>query len=163
MGIRRFWHNVLHSAALFDRTGWYGRLRSWADQPYPEALKRAIVAKNHPILRRSLSSYIHQIERAVQRGDCVSVQHRVTALLASYFDILFAVNELPHPGEKGVLAFAALRCHRLPEKMDDTINSLLGIPPRPATRAILEPIAALVTNLDALLAQEGLLTVQGRR
>ncbi|HTE18437.1 MAG TPA: DUF4037 domain-containing protein, partial [Armatimonadota bacterium] len=89
-----------------DSNGWYGRLQDGARQPYPEALKQAIIAKNHPILRRTLSSYLHQITRAAARDDVVSVQHRVTALLASYFDILFAVNELPHPGEKRQLRFA---------------------------------------------------------
>ncbi len=48
--------------------------------PIRKPLKRAIVARNHPILRETLSSYRHQIERAVQRGDSVSVQHRVSGI-----------------------------------------------------------------------------------
>lgn len=151
-----FWRNVLHSMPLIDRSGWYGRVQAAADRPYPEGLKRAIVAKNHPILRRSLSSYTWQIERAVQRGDSVSVQHRATALLASYFDILFAVNELPHPGEKGLLAFAASQCRILPANMDAAVDALLAVPSRPAAPAVLEPIEALLDGLDALLAREGL-------
>ena len=43
---------------------------------------------NHPLLRRNLSSYLHQIARAVEREDAVAVHHRVTALLASYFEQL---------------------------------------------------------------------------
>ena len=46
------WHNVLHSAPLYDQDGWYRALQASAKCPYPELLKRAIVAKNHPILRR---------------------------------------------------------------------------------------------------------------
>ncbi len=95
-----FVHNVRHSKPLFDRDGWFALLRSKAQLPYPEPLRRAIVAKNHPILRGLLSSYVHQISLALDRKDRVSVNHRITAFLASYFDILFAVNRLPHPGEK---------------------------------------------------------------
>ena len=156
-----FWHNVVHSTALFDRSGWYRALQAAADRPYPQELKRAIVAKNHPILRRSLSSYTRQIERAARRGDSVSVQHRVSALLASYFDILFAVNELPHPGEKGVLSFAATRCPTLPEGMETAVDALLAIPAWAAPPAVLEPIAVLLTGLDAVLASEGLLRGHG--
>ncbi len=152
-----FWHNVLHSTALFDRTGWYGALQESANRPYPELLKRAIVARNHPILRRSLSSYLKQIEQAMRRGDGVSVQHRVTALLASYFDILFAVNEIPHPGEKRLVEQAVSRCARQPRDMEARINALLATPCRPTTPAIPIAIGALLDGLDELLAQEGLL------
>jgi len=152
-----FWHNVLNSTPLCDRTGWYRRLQTTADRPYPEALKRAIVARNHPVLRHSLSSYLHQIERAVQRGDSVSVQHRVTALLASYFDILFAVNGLPHPGEKRQLLFAMTRCERRPPEMERHLNALLQIAPRPATPAILAAVNPLLDDLDSWLMDQGLL------
>jgi predicted nucleotidyltransferase len=152
-----FWHNVLHSTPLFDRSGWYRDLQAAAMRPYPQPLQRAIIARNHPILRQALSSYLTQIDRAVWRGDSVSVQHRVTALLASYFDILFAVNELPHPGEKRLLEVAATRCARTPPDMQTQLNALLATAARPATLAVVEQIDALLDNLDALLAEEKLL------
>jgi hypothetical protein len=86
------WHNVLTSSVLFDRDGWFAELQQAAQQPYPEALRRAIIAKNYPILRETQSSYRQQIAKALARNDLVSVNHRVAALLASYFDVLFAVN-----------------------------------------------------------------------
>ena len=121
-----FWHNVLHSTPLFDRSGWYRDLQATATRPYPQPLRHAIIAKNHPILRQTLSSYLAQIERAVRRGDSVSIQHRVTALLASYFDVLFAVNELPHPGEKRLLQLAATRCAKTPRRYGDPDQRPLG-------------------------------------
>jgi predicted nucleotidyltransferase len=155
-----FWHNVLHSTPLFDRYGWYRDLQAAAAGPYPQALRRAVIAKNHPILRQTLTSYLVQIERAARRGDSVSIQHRVTALLASYFDVLFAVNELPHPGEKRLLQIAATRCPRKPSHMEIQINSLLEMAARPATPAVVEHINVLLASLDALLANERLLPTE---
>ena len=51
------------------------------------------------------------------RGDLVSLNYRVAALLASTFDILFALNRLPHPGEKRLLAFATQHCPLRPAGM----------------------------------------------
>ncbi len=152
-----FWHNVLHSAPLFDRSGWYRDLQAAATRPYPQPLRRAIIARNYPILRQTLSSYLAQIERAVRRGDSVSIQHRVTALLASYFDILFAVNELPHPGEKRLLQFAATRCAKTPSDMETHINAILELAARPATLAVVERTNLLLDSLDALLVDEDLM------
>ena len=121
-----FWYNVRYSQVLFDRRGWLKDLKSFSDQPYPPELKRAIIAKNFPLLRRNLSSYLHQIELAIARKDPVSVNHRVTALLASYFDVLFAVNELPHPGEKRLIAHALTQCQKIPPDMPDTIKAVLA-------------------------------------
>ena len=120
-----FWYNVRNSRALFDRAGWFKALQERAGQPYPEQLKRAIVAKNHPILRNTMSSYLHQIELALARHDPISVNHRTAAMLASYFDIVFAVNGQPHPGEKRLLQFAQALCAKLPTEMDERVRAVL--------------------------------------
>jgi predicted nucleotidyltransferase len=157
-----FWHNVLHSTPLFDRSGWYGDLQVAAARPYPERLKRAIIARNHPILRQTLSSYRAQIVSAVRRGDSVSIQHRLTALLASYFDVLFAVNELPHPGEKRLLQIATTQCAKIPADMESQINAVLEMAACPPTVAVVGQIDALLDSLDALLADEGLIPIAQR-
>ena len=120
-----FWYTVLHSHSLFDREGWFAELQARANQPYPDALRRAIVALNYPVLRHIGSSYTHQIELAIQRRDRISVNHRVAALLASYFDILFAVNRVPNPGEKRVITQAERLCSILPEDMAQDVDALL--------------------------------------
>lgn len=148
------WYNVVSSEALFDRKGWYAELQAEARQPYPELLRSAIVAKNHPILRQSASSYCYQLGRAMARGDWVSVNHRVAALLASYFDILFAVNRLPHPGEKRLLHIAATRCRRVPVAMVEQVATLLATA---HSQGVLAAAEALVDGLDCLLREESLL------
>jgi hypothetical protein len=119
-----FWYNVLHSRVLFDRTGWFAALQSKTEMQYPAELKRNIVAKNLRPLRSTQSSYLHQIELALKRNDPVSINHRVAALLASYFDVLFAVNELPHPGEKRLLRHAT-RCAKKPPEMESQVRAVL--------------------------------------
>lgn len=152
-----FWYNVLYSDGLFDRTGWYAGLQSQARRAYPEALRRAIIAKNYPILRTLLlSAYSHQLEKAVKRSDWVSVNHRIAALLASYFDIVFAVNHLPHPGEKKLIALAEQHCPHLPVNMRVDIETVLGSTMSSADQL---PVALqrLLDHLDELLVAEGLL------
>ena len=120
-----FWYNVLNSQALFERSGWFAELQKRAAQPYPVELKRAIIAKNYRLLRSTLSSYLHQIDSAVKRDDPVSVSHRVAVLLASYFDVLFALNEMPHPGEKRLLQHAA-KLPQLPRDLERSVRAVLA-------------------------------------
>jgi hypothetical protein len=149
------WHNVRASRALYDRSGWFAALQRRAAQPYPEPLVRAIVAKNHPILRDTLSSYLVQLTKAVKRADWTSVNHRVAALLASYFDIVFAVNRLPHPGEKRQVQIAAAQCTRLPDGMAAQVEALVqaAVP----GGAVSDAAQALLDGLDVLLRAEGML------
>lgn len=151
-----FWWTVLHSEPLFDRSGWYAALRRRATVPYPEALRRAVVARNHPLLRRTLSSYLAQIEQAVARRDAPSVNHRVAALLASAFDVLFALNRVPHPGEKRLLARAEALCRLRPPRLGEQVAALLAAAAPPSHEVLLRA-AELLDGLDALLAAEGLL------
>jgi predicted nucleotidyltransferase len=152
-----FLYNVLHSVSLYDRSGWFASLHARASQPYPDPLRRAVVAKNHPILRRTLSSYLHQIELALARDDCVSVNHRVAALLASYFDILFAVNRLPHPGEKRQVAQVLNTCSKRPHDCDTQIRELLRAAGEAPHSNLPARIADLIDGLDEILLAENLI------
>ena len=153
-----FWHTVQNTQPLYDRDGWFARLQAWAMQPYPEPLRRAIVANNHPLLRTTIGSFLHQIELAFTRGDIVSVQHRTTALLASYFDVLFAVNAVPHPGEKRLVTWVKTRCTTIPQQMEAQIQAILDVPLRPEHGSqLIERIHALLDQLDIVLRAEGLI------
>ena len=150
-----FWHTVRGSIALEDPRGWFAGLQERCRVEYPEELRRNIVALNHPVLRGVLPAYAHQLEKAVKRRDLVSINHRLAGLLASYFDIVFAVNRQPHPGEKRLIEAAVGSCPRLPAEMaadlaeilETATTDLAGLPRR---------VARLLDGLDALLAAEGL-------
>ncbi len=147
------WHNILASRALFDRHGAYAILQATARQPYPEGLRQSIFAKNLPLLRDAHGAYLGQIAKAARRGDLVSVNHRVAALLASYFDLVFALNRKPHPGEKRQVALAQRDCPVRPPSMEAQIGDLLaaaGSDPN----AVAEHADHLIAGIEALLAQE---------
>lgn len=148
------WHTVRHSRPLFDRQGWFQALQEQSRRPYPDALRLAIVAKNHAVLRRVIPGYAHQIEKAVRRDDLVSVNHRLAALLASYFDVLFALNRVLHPGEKRLRELALARCARLPAGMAGQMKAVLGAAGR-GDGSVVQHVHALLDSLDDLLRAEG--------
>jgi hypothetical protein len=141
-----FWFNVLHSKPLWERAEWFHRLKQRANVSYPDQLRRAIVAKNWPLLRHNHSSYRHQIELAIQRDDVVSIHHRITALLASFFDIWFALVRSPHPGEKRLLK-------HLPPKWAQRVRVLL----QAEGNNVLRTIDQLLEPLDDRLRKEKLI------
>ncbi len=78
------------------------------------------------------------------------VNHRVAALLASYFDIVFALNRVLHPGEKQLLGFAHNECPMLPTAMDEDVNALL-LATGAAKEDVVQDINRLLDRLDELL------------
>jgi len=84
----------------------------------------------------------------------VNVNHRVAAVLASYFDILFAVNRALHPGEKRLLGQASRHCPQRPARMVEQVDARL------AAAAIGESVLAALDgptgDLDLLLRAEHL-------
>jgi predicted nucleotidyltransferase len=149
-----FWHTVRNSLILVDKSGWLHRLKERSLVPFPEALRRAIIAKNHPVLRRVIPSYLNQIEKALKRDDWVSLNHRVAALLASYFDVLFALNRLPNPGEKRLLKRASESCTKVPREMVNQVEGVLRAVCLADPRLVVR-IEELVDGLDQLMVEEG--------
>jgi hypothetical protein len=151
-----FWHTVRVSQPLYDPTGWFAGLQQRAALPYPEELRRDIVARNHPILRQPLASYRYGITRALERNDAVSLNHRVAGLLASVFDIIFAANRLPHPGEKRLAAHVRTRCTLVPPHFQEQLTAVLEATGA-ASPDLLPAVDDLLDGLDVLLRAEGLL------
>jgi hypothetical protein len=151
-----FWRSIRDAQPLYERDAWHAQLQHRARQPYPEELRRNIVRLNRPYLREHPFSYRNQAAKALERHDLISVDHRVAAWLASYFDVLFAVNRILHPGEKRLLDFVSRECPALPDGLTTSVERLLTLsgqaaPPLP------EALDELATGLDALLRREHLL------
>jgi hypothetical protein len=146
-----FWHTVRGSRALHDPHGWLAALQARADVPYPEPLRRNVVAHNLAVLRGFPSALELQVARAVARRDPVAVNHRVAALLASCFDIVFALNRVPHPGEKRLLVAVAGRCPVRPAQFEDEVRSVLA-GAGTMDPALTAAVGRLVDGLEALAA-----------
>lgn len=149
-----FWHTVLSSVVLADPHGWLASLKARAAVPYSDELRRNIIELNRGVLRGVAPALEVQLGTAATRGDLVAVNHRLAALLASYFDVIFALNRVPHPGEKRLIQ-AAAACVRTPTDMtahlvdilETSTSDLVGLSGR---------VERLLDQLDELLAAEGL-------
>ena len=118
------WHNLLTCKVLYDRDGRLTAARKRFCVPYPEELRRNILDRGWKLLHSAMPAYELQIRKAAARGDMVSVNHRVSAFMETYFDILFALNRRTHPGEKRLTALCKEQCAILPEKFEENIQTL---------------------------------------
>lgn len=120
------WHNLLTCKIIFDRTDRLSALKNRYDIPYPKDLRKNIIERNMKLLSGALPSYDMQIKKAAARGDTVSINHRTAEFLASYFDVIFALNSLTHPGEKRLVRLCKERCKVLPENFEGNLEKLFS-------------------------------------
>ena len=127
------WHNLKTCKIIYDRDGRLLAAKDRFNVPYPKQLKENIIDRNMNLLSEVMPAYKYQIEKAAGRNDLVSVCHRTAAFMESYFDIIWAMNELTHPGEKRLVSLCQKQCKILPANFEENINQLY---------------ADLFTNLD---------------
>ena len=120
-----FWHNLKNSKVLYDPHKEFHKIQERFEVPFPNELKENIISKNFRLLTGNLPSYDKRIIKVFNRGDFVSVNHRITAFIESYFDIIFAINELTHPGEKRMISYAKEHAKILPKQFEESLNMLL--------------------------------------
>jgi hypothetical protein len=147
-----FCHTVAVSDILFDRNNWFHDLQQLVQQPYPQQLADNIIQHNYPVLRDMLFSYEVQIESALKRQDTAMVVAKVSEFLASYFDIVFALNAMYHPGEKRMMTILEAKGEHLPHNMRPNITALLKLAGE-GDRETLVVLQRLMDGLDVLLAK----------
>ena len=144
------WHNLRTCKIIFDKNGRLTALKEKYGGAYPPELKANIIDRNMKLLRRSMPAYEHQIAKAASRGDSVAVNHRVTEFLASYFDIIFALNELTHPGEKRLVTLCERNCKKLPKDFRADLDTLFS-DMFAHSEKLPADIDKIVTELEAVL------------
>ncbi len=124
-----FVFNLKNSEIIFDPDGWYKNIQTKVSGEYPEQLAKNIINNNLPLLKNKITaSFYEQVKKGLKREDYVSLNHRIAAFLASYFDILFAVNKVLHPGEKRLVQYTKLHCTIIPENFEEDINNITRYP-----------------------------------
>ncbi len=144
------WHNLLTCKVLYDKNGRLTALKQRFQVPYPSALRENIISNNMKLLYDFMPAYYHQIKKAMGRGDWVSVNHRTTAFLESYFDIIWAINEQTHPGEKRQVSLANTTCSILPVDFEENIRILFSNLFSDGT-VVLQTLERMVLELKRLL------------
>lgn len=118
------WHNLCTCKIVYDANGRLAEAKRRFSVPYPQELKRNIIDRNCKLLYAYMPAYSDQIRKAVKRNDLVSMNHRTAAFMESYFDVIFALNEQTHPGEKRLIRLAKERCAILPNHFEENIQKL---------------------------------------
>lgn len=144
------WHNLLTCKILYDPAGRLQAVKDRFSVPYPKQLKDNVIQRNMLLLADAMPAYQTQIAKAVQRGDKVSIGHRTAAFMESYFDILWALNEQTHPGEKRLVTLCRQRCQILPGNFEENLEKLYGdLYVRP--EQVCEDIAQMIRELKKLI------------
>ena len=143
------WHNLRTCKILYDRDGRLTAAQKKYSCEYPEKLRKNIITRNMRLLRYSLPAYETQIRKAVKRKDRVSINHRVTEFLASYFDIIFALNKKTHPGEKRLMELSRKWCDVLPANFEENLNCLFN-DMSADTKKVVEDIDRIISELEKI-------------
>lgn len=143
------WHNLKSCIIISDKYGRLAELKKRFDIPYPEELRRNIINRNMRLISGSLPSYDSQIAKACARGDRNSINHRITEFMASYFDVIFALNRMTHPGEKRLVSICREQCGILPDGFEENINALFTAAGGTDFDSIPSAVSRIVKNLQA--------------
>lgn len=133
---------------VYDKDNWLQGLKDKINTPYPKKLKQNIIKRSMMLMKdKPFASYYEQIEKALKRNDVVSVNHRLSAFIASYFDVIFAVNEKLHCGEKRLVKYAKDNLKILPKDFEEKLEKVLKQP----NEKTLDILSEMVENLRAVL------------
>lgn len=133
-----FLYTLNNFKIIYDPNNWLTNLQAKIKTEYPQELQNNIIERNMMLMKgKPFASYYEQIKKGINRNDINSVNHRITAFLASYFDVIFAMNKQLHPGEKRLVKYAQDNCKLLPKNFEENITKLLT-QPNPETLSILD-------------------------
>lgn len=141
-------HNVANGRSLYDPSGALAELQARLRTTFPEATRRHLL-RYHPALLRV---YLAHVVKAQRRGDWLYVQHRRYTLHMVFFNLLFTLNRLYHPGEKRLLTHLQQCALQPADCAARWILTTRLFADDPALPAALE---ALVDDLIALIEQYG--------
>ncbi len=146
------WHSLLTGRIAYDKGGRLAQAKQKFMVRYPQPLKQNIISHNMQLIKYGMNTYLGQITKAMKRGDLVSINQEVHKFLASYFDVIFAMNEKLHPGEKRLLDICVKECRVLPDNFERNIRALLLNMCKDKTAVSF--VNTMIMELEKVLGQE---------
>ena len=144
-----FLYNIKNSKIIYDKDSKFQNIQNELNKEYPDKLKENIIKKNLAVMKdKKCASFFEQLEKAIKRKDIVSVNHRVSAILTSYFDILFALNKELHPGEKKLIKYVYKLCKLIPKNFENDIANIIN---GGLNENILDSVNSLIKNLKKII------------
>jgi hypothetical protein len=122
-----FLDNLLTTKIIYDPKGAYKHLQDTYRFQDKTKLYQKVIDQNIPLLYGTQPNYLDQIEKAVKRGDIVAINHRLTEYFSLFFDTLFAINHINHPGEKRMLD-KALTLPKQPKNLKEIVEKIFKNP-----------------------------------
>lgn len=145
------WHSLLTGRIAYDKGGLLAEAKEKYDLPYPQKLKDNIVSHHMNLIKYGIPSFMAQMEKAMKRKDMVNINQCAKRFLDSYFDIVFALNEKLHPGEKRLIQICTEECKILPVNFELNIRLLLNSMFKdPAAATVVD---LMVTELEKVIGQ----------
>jgi len=145
------WHSLMTGRIAYDRGGLLAAAKEKYRIPYPKELKNNIINYHMNLIKYGMPSFTAQIRKAVRRRDMVNINLTVQRFLASYFDIIFALNEKLHPGEKRLVQVCVEECKILPANFEGNIRLLLSSMYR--DQAAISVVDAITSALENVIGQ----------
>lgn len=124
-----FLYTLKNFQIVYDKNNWLKNLQEKINTEYPQELQNNIIKRNLMLMKdKPFASYYEQIEKAIKRNDIISINHRISAFCASYFDIIFAINKQLHSGEKRLINYIKNNCELIPNNFETNLQKLLKQP-----------------------------------
>lgn len=150
-----FLYTLKNYDIIYDKNNWLKPLQEMLNVEYPEELQNNIIKRNIMLMKeKPFASYYEQIEKAINRKDVNSINHRIAAFVASYFDVIFAINKQLHPGEKRLIDFALNNCKILPNNFKINLLKLFEQP----NNDTLHILNSIVNELKVVIRKANFLT-----
>lgn len=120
------WHSLMRGRIAYDKGGHLAAAREKYSIPYPQELKNNIISYQMNRIKYGMPSIMAQTKKAMGRGDLADISRNINCFLDSYFDVVFALNEMLHPGEKRLVQICVEECEILPANFELNIRLLLN-------------------------------------
>ncbi len=150
------WFNLINSEIIFDRNGKLKRFQERYSVKFPMTLKKNIINNNLKLLSGTLPSFDRKINNALVLNDLVGVNRWVAKFLGCYFDIIFAINEIPQPCKKNIIDYSMQNCTILPNDFEANLTHMFDdmFVKGPKGAVCIADIERIVTELKLIIKND---------